>query len=217
MTFTLNEIETIGQKAARGSGRDWGIAEEAGKATRWLAAHELPGPELLAGLLARSEGECHDELAPVSVEGVWQAGSGWLCPLIAGAALADRASEFASGRIFQLETTAYPLLLGPYAYFCAVGSKTTIELSWPHVTLTVSPGASLRIEGDEDAVLCVSATSVRCRAVENIVADQVTAPVRRPVDAAIWEQLNRFALRTYAPATEESRELGAGADLIDSE
>jgi hypothetical protein len=64
MTFSLNEVEAMGKRAARGAGRDWGIAEEAGKAARWLTARGLPGPELLAELLTRNEGKSYEELAP---------------------------------------------------------------------------------------------------------------------------------------------------------
>ena len=113
MSFSLNEIEAMGKRAARGAGLDWGIAEEAGKATRWLTAHGLPGPELLAELLTRNEGKSYDELAPVSADGVWLAKSGRLCPLIAGAALSDRATELAAGRAFELGPIAFPLLLAP--------------------------------------------------------------------------------------------------------
>ena len=37
MTYSLYEIEVTGKRAARGSGFSWGLAEEAGKATRWLS------------------------------------------------------------------------------------------------------------------------------------------------------------------------------------
>jgi hypothetical protein len=78
MTFSLNEVEAMGKRAARGAGLDWGIAEEAGKAARWLTARGLPGPELLAELLTRNEGKSYEELAPASIDGVWEAKSGWL-------------------------------------------------------------------------------------------------------------------------------------------
>jgi hypothetical protein len=39
---TLAEIESYLRKAARASGLEWGLAEEAGKAARWLAAFDLP-------------------------------------------------------------------------------------------------------------------------------------------------------------------------------
>ena len=45
--FTLAEVESYLRKAARACGLEWGIAEEAGKAARWLAAFNLPGPEIM--------------------------------------------------------------------------------------------------------------------------------------------------------------------------
>ena len=45
--LSLPEIESLVVKAARGAGYNWGIAEEAGFAVRWLARTGLPGPEIL--------------------------------------------------------------------------------------------------------------------------------------------------------------------------
>ena len=36
MHASLNEIESLCKKAARGAGMSWGLAEEAGKAAKWL-------------------------------------------------------------------------------------------------------------------------------------------------------------------------------------
>ena len=50
---------------------------------------------------------------------------------------------------------------------------------------------------------------------------QLTTPrphvTRATPDPVCWDTLNRFAHRTYAPATEESRLLGAGAGLSDND
>lgn len=218
MTFTLNEIEATSIRAARGAGLDWGIAEEAGRAARWLAAHSLPGPELLSDLLVRTDGQDYADMAPTALEGPWTAPSGLLNPLIAGAALADRAASLASGRIFELGNTAFPLLLLPYAKYCAFEVETAVELTWEGVTAAISPDAPPTVRGSEDAVLVKSTPVVRCRTVAvDPTAGKVFAPVRRAVAAAAWDRLKGFANRTYAPATSESRELGAGADRIDIE
>jgi len=37
------------------------------------------------------------------------------------------------------------------------------------------------------------------------------------IDEAIWLRLGEYAQRTYAPATEQSRLLGAGAGVVDSD
>ena len=44
---SLNEIDSLCQKAARGAGLDWGLAEEAGFAAAWLAARGADGAAAL--------------------------------------------------------------------------------------------------------------------------------------------------------------------------
>ncbi|NKB57428.1 MAG: DUF3726 domain-containing protein [Alphaproteobacteria bacterium] len=216
MTFTLNEFETMGMKAARGAGLDWGIAEEAGKAVRWLAERNLPGAELLAELLTRNDGKCYDDLAPVSIEGIWTAKSGCLCPLIVGVTLADRAETLAPSRGLEIGEVAFPLLIAPYAAISAKVLRAPIELRWSGVTLTVASSDGFAIEGSDRDVFVSTAGSAQCRVLENSkVASSVVASVRRAIDMDIWNRLSAFAHRTYAPATKTSRELGAGSDLID--
>ena len=222
MSFSLNEIEAMGKRAARGAGLDWGIAEEAGKAARWLTSHGLPGPELLAELLARNEGKSYDELAPVSVDGVWEAKSGRLCPLVAGAALSDRAEEVAAGRDFEIGPIAFPLLLVPYAAIGAKSRGAAIALSWPGATLTISADNGLAVEGNLSAVTARTVDKARCGPA---LKETATPPAGVPgpaadaetCDAVTWSRLNAFAQRTFAPATEASRALGAGAGLVDSD
>lgn len=216
MTFSLNEIEATGKRAARGAGLDWGIAEEAGKAARWLTMHGLPGPEILAELLTRNDGKSYEELVPASADGIWRARSGWLCPLIAGAALSDRASEIAAGRVFETGPIAFPLLLAPYVACGARPRGVVFELTWPGVTLTLAPDG-LAIAGAEATLSARIADGVKCR-----VAAEVRVPPRatesgRAVDAETWSRLSAFAHRMLAPATEASRLAGAGAGLTDND
>ncbi len=216
MTFSLNEIEAMGKRAARGAGLPWGLAEEAGKAARWLTANGLPGPEELAEILTRNDGKSYDELAPVSVDGVWRASSGRLCPLVAGAALCDRAAEIAEGREIVFGLTAQPLLLAPYAAGAAILTGAAVELSWDGTVMTLTP-AGVSIQGDHAALTARSADSIRCRRAENtVVVSSADAP-GRAVDAEAWSRLAVFAQRTFAPATEASRLAGAGAGLTDND
>ena len=62
--YTLAEIESSMRKAAQAIGLDWGIAEEAGKSARWLAAFGLPGAELMLAQLQQLEG--HDHLCSLA-------------------------------------------------------------------------------------------------------------------------------------------------------
>ena len=109
--LTLAETESYLRKAARACGLDWGIAEEAGKAARWLAAFKLPGPETLLAHLQNLAGQDYSDFVPNCSAQPWQSNAGPLCPIITGAALADRSAQMLEGRIFELGLTAYPLLL----------------------------------------------------------------------------------------------------------
>lgn len=217
MSRSMNEIEAMGRRAARGAGLDWGIAEEAGKAVRWLAGHGLPGPDLLADLLARNAGLGYQSLRPVWIDGVWQAQSGWLSALVAGAALADRAHELGRGRVFELGPTAAPLLLAPYAASVARATRQAVELAWPGVTLTITPDGGLAARGAGASVAARSAERVRCQRCAEPPATAPPGHSRCVVDAGSWRQLDALAHRTYAPATEASRLAGAGAGLSDND
>lgn len=217
MTFSLNEVEAMGKRAARGAGLPWGLAEEAGKAARWLTARGYPGPSLLADILTRNDKQDYAELAPVDIGGVWQAPAGRLCPLIAGAALCDRAAEIADGRTIELGTTAQPLLLVPYAAGAAKLNGTAIAIGWDDVTMTITPHGEV-IDGNRNALTARSTAGVRCRRAD--LADEPVVPIDElavpDVPAATWSRLAAFAQRTFAPATEASRLSGAGAGLSDN-
>ena len=62
--LTLAETEFYLRKVARACGLDWGIAEEAGKAARWLAAFKLPGPETLFAHLQHLAGQDYAAFIP---------------------------------------------------------------------------------------------------------------------------------------------------------
>lgn len=218
----LNEVEAMGKRAARGAGLSWGLAEEAGKAARWLVARGLPGVEQLADCLTRNDKHAYAELMPSDVDGVWQAPAGPLCPLIAGAALCDRAAEIAGERVIELGETAQPLLIVPYVAGAAKLTGTAMAIGWDEVTVTLSPCGE-RIEGNRDDLTALSTDSVRCKRAEH--ADELFTPANglaapampaAPIDAAAWNRLKTFAQRTYAPATEASRLSGAGAGLSDN-
>ena len=87
MNWSLNELDAMARKAARGAGYSWGLAEEAGRATRWLAAAGLPGPMCLAQLLAAVDGADFNDFTPAVLAGRCTADSGALCPRLCGVAV----------------------------------------------------------------------------------------------------------------------------------
>lgn len=138
MSFALNEVEAMARKATRGAGYSWGMAEEAGKATRWLCAQGIDGCSSLARLLAITGHVEKTTMAPAASDGVWRAPLGQLCPLMAGAALSDFAYLLVRGEI-SMENVACPSLLLPFVATTARQQKTTLALDMDDV-LIVSDG-----------------------------------------------------------------------------
>ena len=135
--LSLPEIETLCLKAARGAGMDWGLAEEAGFAARWLAARGLPGPELLLAHLEARSGQPWADVGP-RASGDWRArGGGALCPVSAGAAFSDHA--VGDGRTARFEALSRPLLIVPFLCQSLAGEDDAVVVSGKGSRIVLSP------------------------------------------------------------------------------
>ena len=205
MSISLNEVEATGKRAARGAGFDWGVAEEAGRAARWLCSNGLDGCAILANYLEGPRGH-----APDGLQGVWRSSAGDLCPLIAGAALSDLALKLETEAI-AMEGVAAPAILMPFAAWAslAIGENVSLKIG---DAVACTDGARLSITG---------AIPPRASSVSVFPAGKIERALPQETRAfpspESWEALSRLAHRTYAPATEESRRLGAGAGLSDND
>ena len=210
--YSLAEMETLSRKAARGAGFDWGLAEEAGKAARWLASIGLPGPALLCRLLMGNDGKPFEALCPTAMVEPWHALSGELCPLIAGAALVDRAEQLGTSHGVRLGKISLPVLTLPFVARAAVRLGYELEASWPGVRVVFRPDGIV-IDAEGDALSAEAANDLTVRAAEP-AAGRVVAPSNesRAVDAISWAALTRLAHRTLVPASEASRAGAGGRD-----
>ncbi|SFE10454.1 Protein of unknown function [Sulfitobacter brevis] len=213
MIYSLNEIEALARKAARGSGLSWGLAEEAGKAVRWLCANGFQGTELLTKLLSANDGKPYSDLAPQQIDDVWRARSGMLCPIILGALICDRADELGRGEPIKVGEVAMPLMLAPFASHAARSAGVTVTLEWQGAKLTLDGGAP-GVQGDEAALHAARTTSVTLSQTDAAIFRSVPTERGRQLTPEILKTLEAFAQRTYAPATEASR-AGAGAETDD--
>ena len=214
--YSLAEIEALSRKATRGSGLDWGLADEAGKAARWLASVGLPGPKMLNRLLERNDGKSFDALCPIETTGLWQARSGELSPLIAGASLVDRAEQLSTPEGIRLGKVSLPMLMLPFVARAAGLTDRAIEVSWPGVRI-VCRGASIDIEAVNGALAADLVDGVSVRPAQSS-KDALTAAsnASSSVDTETWAALTRMAHRTLVPASDASR-AGAGGSGRDSE
>lgn len=212
---SLAEIDAMGLKAARGAGYSWGLAEEAGRAARWLAAYRLCGPEALSALLAAVHGDPTAH-APKREAGRWFATGGRLCPIALGASLSDRAEAIAAGEAVQAEAVLYPLLLLPFLSRAARDLHCCFQLQGDGFRLlAIAEGPSCsdwqRLGDCHQSDLTLTRASAR--------AEDVRQHGWRgyPIAAAVWQDLGQWAHRTYVPASEASRLAGAGAGRSDND
>ena len=210
---SLNEVEAYGRRAARGAGMSWGLAEEAGKAARWLSARGLPGVELLLRLLTANDGRPYACMAPAIDGGRWESPDGELCPVCCGAALSDRIAELVPGEELVLDAMAYPLLLAPFLDDPQGADNRSRGLRWPGLRMWLS-ARGVELEYEDASVLYSDHAD---EAVVSVDAKRRVSPTHHPRIAAVetrlpvWHALDDLGKRTYVPASEESRARGAGA------
>lgn len=210
MIYSLNEIEAHCKKAARGVGLAWGYAEEAGRVARWLAAHQLPGVAVMARHLTLLDTQPALQQAPLCKAGHWQAAESGqlLSPLLAGAVLCDRSSEFLQGGSmgFRCGQLADPLLLLPYLDWASQTVGVAGCMRWQGYEVHCEKGHLNILSGRDWQVQ--QAAAVVCTQWPDCTG-QYFGWQGQAVDAGSWEQLAVFAQRTYVPASEASRQ-GAG-------
>ena len=213
--LTLAETEAYLRKAARARGLDWGIAEEAGKAGRWLAAFKLPGPELLLEHLLQLGAEDYARWIPDCTVDPWQAPGGLLCPIITGAALADRSAQMLDGTVFRLGATAFPLLLAATVGQAARCHRRVFTTSWAGLRVSCFENG-LTIDGNADDLQLTRVDAVSCQLDDLPQPQQLPSTFAYDIDADVFKRIDQLAFETYAPATAASR-AGAGAGLTDND
>jgi hypothetical protein len=184
---TLAEIRATATKAARGAGHDWGLAEEAGVATRVLESHDLPGVHVLARLLSGAGGAAQ-------------------CGLRAMAALSDRL-PFPDDAIPEGPGGGTPVAgraLDPFR--AGTGHVPYAPLGRGDHPLCTPTGVVAQGSLDAD---------IAARVVLEPSPGGPDAPrgpdwKSRILAAADWDVLERFAAKTLVPDTAASRALGAG-------
>lgn len=225
--LSLNEVAATARRATRGAGYDWGHAENAGRATRALCRFGLDGAAALAQVLTALDGANGRELVPVELldaqrlpggdeppqgeADIWSGAAGALCPIRTGTALADFAPLLFE-RDLVLENVHVPVLLLPSLINAARARDCTATLSFADQVF-VTDGAQVSLTGP-DLLSGPLTARVSWRG-------ELSAPcppeTRARTSAQTYATLNAFAHRTYAPATEESRLLGAGAGVSDND
>lgn len=194
MSWSFSEIRSLSVKATRGAGLPWGLAEEAGFAVEWLERNGIPGSEALAAYVEETEANASftADQCPIT-QGTWISDSG-------SVELPENLS------VFQ------PVLLIPFLSLCC--GRKDLSLAWSRGSATFTNTEILECSGE---VVPATAEMVTLKPASVTVAHSeptTRVPENRRSAVVI---LNRFAAKTYAPATEESRLAGAGAGTTDND
>ena len=167
---------------------------------------------MLAHLQQLPAGEYRQFIPDCSRE-PWQAPGGLLCPVITGAALADRSAQMFDGHCFRLAATAYPLLLAATVGQAARCHRTVFTTAWAGVRVSCFENG-LSIEGNRDDLLLERVDNVTCQQERMSKPQQLPSTLSYAIDYKLFKAIDQRAFQTYAPATEASR-AGAGAGLTD--
>ncbi|HWV42257.1 DUF3726 domain-containing protein [Pseudorhodoplanes sp.] len=215
MTWSLNELEAETRKALRGAGLPWGLAEEGGKAVRWLAAHGVDPVPALSDILER-----HDRGEGVTTRfaeanGRWHA-TAPICPITLGAALCDNADRL-SAVDFVAGPIARPLLIAPFAAFAARILGRSLRLSTGDLQIAFDERGDPA--GDLSAIDVSDVSDIHVRLNDVAAGAGARAASTRGIAIAegAWARVAPYVQRTYVPASELSRRHGAGAGLLDND
>jgi hypothetical protein len=209
MIVSLNEIEAIVYKAVRGAGYAWGLAEDAARAARCLAAADQPWSPSLLRLLN------DDRIASPVLDGDTLSpptGGTRLSPLIAGPAACDLLTP---GVAIRVQDAAEPVWVLAAASARASASEH-VRVTWNGGEVIVAPtgfaGPIARVADSRRATLTLTLVpAVAIPAFPPNATDGVF------VDDGDLAALAAFEARTYVPESERSRLAGAGAGLSDND
>jgi hypothetical protein len=210
MIVSLNEIETTILKAARGAGMEWGLAEEAGQAARFLARHGLPFEAPFVTLLSSRAWRTAPWLDGMVVRPLIR--DAFLCPVRTGAYLCDLAR---TGPVI-VERLISPLLLLPFA----ARRSAAVEVAWGGLRLRLDASKVTADPATPCQLVASEAEKVELIPLEGARSDHRPPDVQvggASVEEAFWAKLQGYEAMTYVPASAKSRASGAGAGEIDND
>ena len=212
MNYSLNEVEAVIKRATYASGYSWGLAEEAAKATRWLCIFGFDGCEIVGSILKKQFAKdlsCHSP----NCSGHQWSGDKVLCPLITGVTLSDFSSRLLASPII-IQNISVPQMILPFVSLSAQKLGKALTTKW---------GNNLELKcmtnGSDVEILSKFSTDKTDLfiSVEGEIKNPISKVNRVQPSKQAWKQLNDLANLTYAPATEESRKLGAGSEAGDND
>ena len=190
MIPSLNEVGALARKACTGAGYSWGLSEDASRAAETAWHFGFDSISALADLLQAKE------TGRLSAD----------CPLHLGAEICDTQPDTP----IRLEKLASPVLLLFFAADLPKISGISYRITLKSAVYYATPTGLYQAEDQPDTAVFTLQPAAPD-------GHPLTPAPRRPAPETAWATLTRFANRTYAPATESSRQSGAGAGTTDTD
>jgi len=219
--LSIGELDTLVFKAYRGAGFSWGMAQEAGRAASWLALNGLPAGSYFDALLHQIDGVAAAQLTPaVVISGNsidWQNSAQALCPVICGSVISDLGASLTtddSSMLFSGNLYSPGILL-PFVADIARDCGENLQIKIDGQSVGISSEGRLETTDFSIPQIC----KVNISVVETSRQIPISSPGYRRIfvsDTSL-NYLGTLAHRTYVPASEQSRESGAGAGLTDND
>ena len=213
---SANEVLQIARKACIGSGLAVDRAEDLAEAAALLQCSGHDGLAQLLVLLEGHEAASAHLPATVQIDSVGRSTDqlrvSHLRPHIEGVAVIDwLLANPQTGTVFIEKTDDKMLLIG--LLVCAIqrfGGVFILQASHKAEPVTIMDASQLKDGLPETGVWTLSYKSGQ-------VASSAVLYHHTDTDLSIWEALEARANLTYVPATETSRQKGAGAGLVDND
>lgn len=210
--FSLNELDALVRKAARGCGLSWGLAEEAGKAARIIAAVQADLLTSLADMFEASINQSND----IETHGAkWEVGAACPAnPIVLGTAICDHVFKLRDGSLQIDGTIAEQGLLLPFlataSRLCQHPLHVTTETGVFSCTADGwAPDAAAILAGEKTITIEIASDGNQIGRAKPVRGVALSDPLRKR-----FEQL---AHCTYVLSSVESRAKGAGAGLNDND
>ena len=213
---SANEVLQIARKACIGSGLAVDRAEDLAEAAALLQCSGYDGLAQLLVLLEGHEAASAHLLATVQIDLVGRSTDqlrvSHLRPHIEGVAVIDwLLANPQTGTVFIEKTDDKMLLIG--LLVCAIqrfGGVFILQASHKAEAVRIRDASALKDGLPETEVWTLSYQSGQ-------IASSAVLYHHTDTDLSVWEALETRANLTYVPATETSRQKGAGAGLVDND
>ena len=200
-----NEVETLAMKAARGAGMDWGLAEEAGHAARWLHQRGVNSLTPLTELLDAAQSTGWTAMRPAGLEQLFARKGDCLCPITLGTVLTDMARLPRHG----IGAVAQPVLLIPFLGSLAGTLARPITMQVGASQIIVTPQGRLSTDA-------LPSSGIPTLSPSGTAIDQGEKHASPCYPTGTLNRLNAYALETTVPVSDASR-ADAGSALDDND